>query len=181
MTPIDVLEAYARRYTAEAAMAQRSRDLLLQAPDMLARTSTPAHVTASVLIPQGDGLLTIWHPHLKQWLQPGGHVDPGENILTAALREAREETGYICDLMQDDTLPYDIDCLFVPANAKKAESDHWHIDFRYLLRPTARAGEPELPTACVPFRHLGDMSPSLARLAQKMQHDIRQNFTSHCH
>ncbi|WP_052025324.1 NUDIX hydrolase [Asticcacaulis sp. AC402] len=176
MTPIEILAAYARRYPEESAMAQKSCDLLLQASDMLARSSAPAHVTASVLIPQGDSLLTIWHPYLKQWLQPGGHIDAREAVLTAALREAREETGLVCELMQDSELPYDIDCLFVPANAKKSEPDHWHIDFRYLMRAVGRADAPELPTSWVPFIHLGDMTPSLARLARKMQ----QGFASHC-
>ncbi|MBW8880334.1 MAG: NUDIX domain-containing protein [Asticcacaulis sp.] len=168
MTPRDVLRAYADRYPDEAEMAARSLDLL-GTSEGLARSDFPAHITASVLIPQGDGLLTVWHPHLKQWLQPGGHVDPGEDVLTAALREAREETGFDCVLDQDEDLPWDIDCLFVPANAKKNEPDHWHIDFRYRLRPVAMIGEPELPTACVPLTHLGEMTPSLARLAAKMQ------------
>ena len=65
-------------------------------------------------------------------------------------------------------LPFDIDCHLVPANAKKGEPEHYHIDFRYLMRPVAAAGEPELPTACIPFGYLGEVSPSLARLARKM-------------
>lgn len=27
------------------------------------------------------------------WFLPGGHVDPGENVLNSAVREAREESG----------------------------------------------------------------------------------------
>ena len=161
-------DIYLARHPSERDTIARSLHQLRLAPDRFARSSFPAHITASALIPQGPSLLTIWHPLIKAWIQPGGHVDPGETPLEAALREAREETGFICELMQDDDVPYDIDCLFVPLNPKKGEPKHWHIDFRYLMRPAAPAGEPELPTACIPLRHLGAMSPSLARLADKM-------------
>ncbi|SBW19607.1 hypothetical protein FDG2_1451 [Candidatus Protofrankia californiensis] len=32
-------------------------------------------------------------PHAGQWALPGGHIDPGEDVETAAFREFAEETG----------------------------------------------------------------------------------------
>jgi len=164
---LDTLNVYAVRFPDERAMVARCLELIGRAEgDVLRRSTGPAHITASCLIRQKDSLLTIWHPFLQTWLQPGGHVDPDETVVEAVLREAREETGLRCEFIEDQ--PFDIDCLFVPANAKKGEGDHYHIDFRYLLSPVEQVAEPELPTCCVPFADLGLHNASLGRLAPKL-------------
>lgn len=32
----------------------------------------------------------------NEWVFPGGHGDPGETTIETALREMKEETGYVC-------------------------------------------------------------------------------------
>jgi 8-oxo-dGTP pyrophosphatase MutT (NUDIX family) len=53
--------------------------------------------TASTFIfcPDGGTWRTalIWHPRLACWLPAGGHVEPDETTVQAAVREALEETG----------------------------------------------------------------------------------------
>lgn len=78
----------------------------------------------------------IFHPFLKKWLQPGGHVESGEIPVQAAQRELLEETGVRGILHawhQQHGMPVDINIHAIPANPKKQEPEHWHYDFRYLF------------------------------------------------
>ena len=59
-------------------------------------------VVGSAIIEDGEGKILLvrspkWH---DKWLMPGGHIEPGEKIKQALLREAQEEVGlrlkYIC-------------------------------------------------------------------------------------
>ncbi len=65
-------------------------------PDACRRECVPGHVTASALVLDHTGsqvLLTL-HPRLGRWVQLGGHCDDDDgDIVTAALREATEESG----------------------------------------------------------------------------------------
>lgn len=98
----------------------------------------PGHFTASAFIVSADGgsLLLILHGKLNRWLQPGGHIEAEDaDVVAAAMREAREETG-LTDL-ELVTAPFDLDIHTIPA--RKDEPDHLHLDVRVLLR--ARSGE----------------------------------------
>jgi 8-oxo-dGTP pyrophosphatase MutT (NUDIX family) len=65
-------------------------------PDGCLRGCVPGHVTGSALVLDHTGaraLLTL-HPRFGRWLQLGGHCeDTDADILSAALREATEESG----------------------------------------------------------------------------------------
>ena len=65
-------------------------------PDACRRDCVPGHVTASALVVDAGGgrvLLTL-HRRFRRWMQLGGHCDDDDaDIVSAALREATEESG----------------------------------------------------------------------------------------
>ena len=99
------------------------------------RRSNPlGHITTSGLVIRDDKVLLIFHPYIKRWFQPGGHIDEGESPVEAAIREVYEETGYVCELDSVNQNPIDIDIHEIPENPKKSEGAHLHIDLLYRLR-----------------------------------------------
>jgi len=96
----------------------------------------PGHVTASAFVvdPSTRRILLHHHRRLDRWLQLGGHVDQGEDVVAAALREAREESS-LADLRFVVDRPFDVNIHRIPA--AKGEPDHLHFDVRFLFA-TAR-------------------------------------------
>jgi ADP-ribose pyrophosphatase YjhB (NUDIX family)/GNAT superfamily N-acetyltransferase len=62
------------------------------------------------------------------WLQPGGHIDPGEAPWQAAIREAQEETGLPVEPLAGLRLP-----ALVHVDVHPGPRGHTHLDLRYLL------------------------------------------------
>lgn len=110
-------------------------DLLSYGAAPLSRASfVPGHITASCYIvdPCAHRVLLHHHRRLGKWLQMGGHVEPGEAAVEAALREGREESG-----LHDLTLlagggVFDLDVHDIPAG--RGEPEHAHFDVRYVAR-----------------------------------------------
>lgn len=153
MDPLDAtLDAYEPRDPNEAGDVRRVRDLLTR-PNPWSRTE-PLHVTASALVLHAPTkrVLLRWHDRMQQWMQVGGHGDPGErDPWEVALREAREETG-LQDLhaLAPGEQGRAVQIVIVPVPAHGDEPAHEHADVRYLLatsEPDAIAGE--TPTAAM--------------------------------
>jgi 8-oxo-dGTP pyrophosphatase MutT (NUDIX family) len=91
----------------------------------------PFHVTGSGIVVGPRGVVLLEHKRLGIWLQPGGHIDPGETPWDAALRESREETGLDVSFagpLDDDGVP---ELLHVDVHA--GGRGHTHLDLRYLI------------------------------------------------
>jgi 8-oxo-dGTP pyrophosphatase MutT (NUDIX family) len=102
--------------------------LLVAREDPFARSTSPAHVTASAIVldPHHRVVLLHLHRRLGRWLQPGGHVEPGERPEDAAVRETLEETGVAARHPSDGPL-------IVHLDEHPGPDGHVHLDLRYLL------------------------------------------------
>jgi 8-oxo-dGTP pyrophosphatase MutT (NUDIX family) len=174
---LKMLMDYGKKYKNETIEMEFIFSLLGKpALPQIARTSFPAHITASGILIQNGQVLLIWHPVLQKWLQPGGHLEQTESPLEAALRETKEETGYTCSVhpwhcdTSSTLLPIDIDCHKIPENKKKHEPEHWHIDCRYILQvgDLGLRTQAELDNRFIPIHELSKCSPSLKRLESKI-------------
>lgn len=111
----------------EREIASRERFLaeLGRLADPFSRDADPVHVTGSGIVAGRRGIVLHWHKRLGGWMQPGGHVDPGEAPWQAAVRETAEETGL--PVRHPASGPVLIHLDAHPAG------QHVHLDLRYLL------------------------------------------------
>jgi 8-oxo-dGTP pyrophosphatase MutT (NUDIX family) len=122
----------------------RSRDRFLVALGRLARpfdqAADPTHVTGSAVVLGPRGVLLHRHKRLGIWLQPGGHLEPGETPWGAARREAEEETGLELEWDRPGAAgPPPLAHVDVHLGGR----GHTHLDLRYLLQ--ARSGDEPAP------------------------------------
>jgi 8-oxo-dGTP pyrophosphatase MutT (NUDIX family) len=109
------------------------------------------HFTVTGFVVDSDRTLLHWHKKLHIWLPPGGHIDPDEDPVQAALREVREETGIACEIVPTTrafaftnvaALPPPISIIVADVDG---DPPHQHIDMSYVVRPVPGAprGEPD--------------------------------------
>ena len=116
-TPTDRFEAWAWRALIDE-----------DGPALLTRAARPSHVTASAIVLSPDARRTclVLHRRIGLWVQPGGHLEPGDTSLAgAATREVAEETG-----LAGRVLP-GIACLS-RHHAPCAPEVDWHLDVQFV-------------------------------------------------
>lgn len=77
-------------------------------------------------------ILLIEHRSL-QWSCPGGHLEPGESLITAARRELAEETGIMALPFMDTplTLARSTGC----PRSRCVDTVHWAAGFAFFVDP----------------------------------------------
>jgi 8-oxo-dGTP pyrophosphatase MutT (NUDIX family) len=123
------IRASVERFDARSEREFSSRRRFLAELDRLAdpfdRAADAVHVTGSAIVSGPRGTVLHRHKRLGLWLQPGGHIDPGETPWQAAGRETAEETGLLGRHPVGGPWLFHLDAH--PAG------EHFHLDLRYLL------------------------------------------------
>ncbi len=112
---------------------------------MISEEGLIRHFTATGFVVCGDSVALHWHPKVKAWLPPGGHIEPNEDPVQAVIREVLEETGFKVEvvptsphvnLAYPDQVhpPYTI---MVEDIHDPVDGFHKHIDMIYFCRPVA--------------------------------------------
>lgn len=170
------LAASAASPAQDPAVREQFEQLLATRPAALLRSGGPVHLTASchIVDAPGEHVVLLWHRKGRFWVQPGGHLEPGEDSFEqAARREAEEETG-LAGLTRVSAGPA---MLHQHALADGFGACRAHWDVQYLLRAPGPAAEVPLrgseesgevvwaPLATLPEGTVADIPITLRRLA----------------
>ena len=95
--------------------------------------------TVAIFVVRDAKVLVILHRKLGKWLPLGGHVELDEEPETAALREAREESGLDVELLGErpPTTEPGTRALIAPRflDIHRISETHEHIGMVYFARP----------------------------------------------
>ena len=129
-----------KKYRPCNAQEQRDQALILdfleKNGDAFLQSNLLAHMTASswIVNPERTKTLMVYHNLYDSWSWTGGHADGETDLLSVALREAREETGieHVRPLSPEI---FSLEVLTVDGHEKRGEyvPSHLHMNVTYLL------------------------------------------------
>ncbi|MDD3346633.1 NUDIX hydrolase [Oscillibacter sp.] len=109
---------------------------------LFTRENPAAHLTASawVVSPDRKQVLLAYHNLYHSWAWLGGHADGDRDLLFAAMREVREESGLTEVRPVSDNI-YSLEILSVDGHEKQGVyvSSHLHLNVTYLLEASPKA------------------------------------------
>lgn len=129
-----------KKYRPCNAQEQRDQTLILdfleKNGDAFLRSNLLAHMTASswIVNPERTKTLMVYHNLYDSWSWTGGHADGETDLLSVAMREAREETG-IAHVRPLSPEIFSLEVLTVDGHEKRGEyvPSHLHMNVTYLL------------------------------------------------
>ncbi|WP_251615596.1 NUDIX hydrolase [Senimuribacter intestinalis] len=124
----------------------RDREVMLrflqENDNCLVRENLTAHFTASSWIVNdgGDKVLMVYHNLYDSWAWTGGHADGEADLLSVAIREAKEETG-VQDFKVLRRVPFSLEIITVDGHEKRGDyvPSHLHLNLTYLLQADENA------------------------------------------
>lgn len=141
MNPKTIIEGYLPTGEQEIQDRRMMLQYLALFDDLLLRSNETAHFTASAWIvnPTRTRVLMVYHNIYQSWAWTGGHADGDPDLLSVALREAREETG-LAQIQPVSTAPLSLEILTVNAHFKRGRYvvPHLHLNLTYLLEADDR-------------------------------------------
>ena len=136
--------------------------------DLFTRQNEMAHFTASawIVTPDRSHALMAYHNLYDSWAWLGGHADGEQELLSVALREAREESG-VAHVRPVSEEIYSLEILPVTQHVKRGKfvCAHLHLNATYLLEADDQA-----PIRCKPDENSAvrwlDVSEVLAAVSE---------------
>jgi 8-oxo-dGTP pyrophosphatase MutT (NUDIX family) len=112
------------------------------------------HFTATtyLYIKETEKTLMVWHPSLKSWLPPGGHIEENESPEETARREIIEEVGvenvefFSNNTYHNKISDEKVKMLLMPhfLIEEDIEENHFHMDWIYFATvPNMEYNSPE--------------------------------------
>ncbi|HET8990124.1 MAG TPA: NUDIX domain-containing protein [Acidimicrobiales bacterium] len=152
----------------EATSIERTLERLGRLPDPFDEVADPHHLTASAFVVSSRGVVLHRHRRLGLWVQPGGHVDPGESPEAACEREATEETGLAVAHLEPPRLFH--------VDVHPGPKGHTHYDLRYVVLGAPE--DPRPPVGESPLVFWFDRPGALARAEADLHPALEKLFDS---